>query len=283
MNLYIKNNLCLFVNLHKPLLTKHMITTEQLAAHKKWIEGHPGGQRLILHSADLRCANFSSANLSSADLSDADLRGAILRDTNLSSANLSRADFSGAVLRNANMQNAILNGADFSQAVLDGVNLSHANLQCAKLDFACITNANLSNADLTHANLRNADLRNSDLNNTDLRNADLRYILFRCADLTNVKGLPIAADAPERLKAVASAALQCDALNMDAWHTCDTQHCIAGWAVDLAGEPGRIIESMMGTEIAGLYLLGIEAHAHFFKNDKEAKEFLQNVLASTSK
>lgn len=150
-----------------------VITTEQLAAHEKWIQGHLGGQQLVLRGADLRGADLCGANLSGADLRGADLR-------------------------NANLRDAV--------------------------------------------------------------------------------GFSIAADAPERLQAVARAALKPNALEMTAWHTCETTHCMAGWAVHLAGEPGRILELTLGTEIAGLYLLGPEAHRYFFKKNDEAREFLQSVM-----
>jgi hypothetical protein len=65
---------------------------------------------------------------------------------------------------------------------------------------------------------------------------------------------------------------------MNGWHTCDTTHCIAGWAIAQAGEPGRLMEAVMGPEIAGLMLLGTEAHAHFFDADDTARAWLQEVL-----
>ena len=55
---------------------------------------------------------------------------------------------------------------------------------------------------------------------------------------------------------------------MHAWHTRETIHCIAGWAVRLAGERGEQLEREHGPQIAGLFLLGLEAHRHYF-DDKE--------------
>jgi hypothetical protein len=34
----------------------------------------------------------------------------------------------------------------------------------------------------------------------------------------------------------------------------------------------------MGPEVAGLMLLGVEAHAHFFNDDDTARAWLQEVL-----
>jgi carbonic anhydrase/acetyltransferase-like protein (isoleucine patch superfamily) len=41
------------------------------------------------------------------------------------------------------------------------------------------------------------------------------------------------------------------ALRMDRWHTCDTTHCRAGWAIRLAGEDGKRLERVYGPEMAG--------------------------------
>jgi uncharacterized protein YjbI with pentapeptide repeats len=171
-------------------------------------------------------------------------------DANLSGANLSGANLSGAYLR----------GADLSNADLSGANLSGANL---------------SGAYLSGAYLRGADLRGTDLSNADLSGANLSG-----ADLRGADGLPIAADAAERLKAVAATALQPDALEMESWHTCGTTHCIAGWAIHLAGEPGQLMELMMGADLAGLLLLGTEAHQHFYDSNEKALEYLRGVVAN---
>jgi hypothetical protein len=44
------------------------------------------------------------------------------------------------------------------------------------------------------------------------------------------------------------------ALRMDAWHTCDTTHCRAGWVVFLAGEPGRKLEEHTSTQFAAMQI-----------------------------
>ena len=36
-------------------------------------------------------------------------------------------------------------------------------------------------------------------------------------------------------------------LNMQTWHTCETTHCRAGWAVTIAGEKGAVLEALQGT------------------------------------
>ena len=169
----------------------------------------------------------------------------------------------------ANLRGANLSGADLRGANLSGANLSGANLR----------GANLSGADLRGANLSGADLRGANLSGADLSGANLRGANLSGADLSDSSGLPICVDAHARLKAVAMAALaETGALSMDTWHTCETTHCIAGWAIHQAGEPGRILEALHGPELAGRLLLGHEAALYFYDDDAAAKAWLQSVL-----
>ena len=138
---------------------------------------------------------------------------------------------------------------------------------------AYLTRANLTGADLTGANLTGAYLTRANLTGANLARANLTG-----AYLSGVIGLKIAADAPARLLAVARAALQPGALYMNDWHTCETTHCISGWAVHLAGEVGCVLETAVGVHMAGLYLLGVEAAGHFYDTNKEATKYLQSVI-----
>jgi hypothetical protein len=65
---------------------------------------------------------------------------------------------------------------------------------------------------------------------------------------------------------------------MGAWHTCDTTHCIAGWAVHLAGDEGKALEAKHGTHLAGLSLLGPEAAEHFYEDNEAATAWLRAKL-----
>ena len=128
------------------------------------------------------------------------------------------------------------------------------------------------------ANLTGADLTGAYLTRADLTGANLARANLTGAYLSGVIGLKIAADAPARLLAVARAALQPGALYMNDWHTCETTHCISGWAVHLAGEVGCVLETAVGVHMAGLYLLGVEAAGHFYDTNKEATKYLQSVI-----
>jgi Pentapeptide repeats (8 copies) len=172
-----------------------------------------------------------------------------------------------------------LSGADLRNADLSGADLRNANLSGAFLNGANLRSTDLSGADLSGADLRRANLSGADLYGADLSGAFLRDAYLNDADLYGANGLIIASDAADRLKAVAINALSADdALEMDDWHTCNTTHCIAGWAIYLAGEPGRLLEESHGSAIAGLMLLGAEAHSHFYDSNEDARKWLQEVL-----
>ncbi len=177
-------------------------------------------------------------------------------------------------------QNANLSGANLSGANLSGANLSGANLSGANLSGANLSGANLSGANLFGANLIDAILFGANLSGANLFGANLIDAILFGANLIDAVGLPIADDAPQRLQAVAAAVLDGDGatLAMGNWHTCDTTHCLAGWAIHQAGTIGKTLESLHGPHMAGLLLLGHEAAGHFYDSDKEATEWLRSVV-----
>jgi hypothetical protein len=178
-----------------------------------------------------------TANLKSDDLKSDDLENA-----NLEYANLEYAD-----LENANLKNANLKNANLRAAYIEGANLKDANLK----------NANLEGADLENTDLRNANLKNANLDNTFLRNANLKNANL---DYQIQEGL---------LSKIAEIVLNDNnSLNMRLWHTCDTVHCLAGWACHL-NSVAKKLEEEIGTANAALLTLGAEAHSYFYKTDKE--------------
>jgi uncharacterized protein YjbI with pentapeptide repeats len=190
-------------------------------------------------------------DLSGKDLRDKDLRDKDLRGANLSRADLRRADLSGASLRYANLCRA---------------DLSRANLRRADLTGADLNKASLSGADLSRANLRRADLSGADLSWASLHGASLHG-----AVLPEIS-IPTIADIHTK---VYDAARSAGALNMLAWHTCETTHCWAGWTVHLAGEPGRVLECEVGTNAAAALIyaksdLDLAHIPDFFTSEREA-------------
>jgi hypothetical protein len=141
----------------------------------------------------------------------------------------------------ANLRGAYLCGAD-----LRGANLRGANLRGANLCGTNLRGADLGDADLRGANLGDADLRGANLRGADLCGANLRGTNLRGADLGDLSGLIVPDLDLEMLNATLGGELQ-----MAIWHTCETTHCRAGWAVVLAGEAGRDLEQKIGPGNAG--------------------------------
>lgn len=94
-----------------------------------------------------------------------------------------------------------------------------------------------------------------------------------------------------------------DALDMDQWHrdedgqpmmvnrrhprsiptlmSCATTHCLAGWAVHLAGLPGYELEALLGPAMAGrlIFAKSYPKHdvPHFWSTDYEALDWLREA------
>jgi hypothetical protein len=177
-------------------------------------------------------------------LKGADLGGAYLRD-----ANLGGADLGGAYLRDANLGGADLGDANLGGADLGGADLGGADLRDANLGGANLRGAYLRDADLRGADLGGADLRGANLGGANLRGADLGGADLGGADLPMVPSI-------DHIDAAILAAIEApgNALAMESWHRdgpCGTTHCRAGWAIQLAGYAGYMLEDWVGPAVAG--------------------------------
>ncbi len=78
----------------------------------------------------------------------------------------------------------------------------------------------------------------------------------------------------DRLDAKILAAVESGAgsLDMSKWHTCETTHCRAGWAVTLAGRAGLDLERKIGSSAAGalIYAASTGRVPDFHCSDEEA-------------
>ncbi len=138
---------------------------------------------------------------------------------------------------------------------------------------AAQSGTDLSGANLIRANLRGANLIRANLGRADLREADLRG-----ADLVYAPKI-------ENLDAKILAAIENGgALNMSTWHTCETTHCRAGWAIHLAGEAGKVLESAYGAAVAGslIYNASTGAVPNFYATNEEALEDMRKAAADAS-
>jgi len=170
----------------------------------------------------------------------------------------------------ANLRNADLSGADLSGADLSGADFSYADL----------SDADLSGADLSGADFSYADLRDADLSDADLRNANLSDANLTDADLRNARH-PKAVKVESLFSKIKSGIDAGGVLEMGAWHNeCRTTHCMAGWAVTIAGERAIGQEDFASTPyIAALiikescpYLKG--KTPNFYATNEEAMKFI---------
>jgi uncharacterized protein YjbI with pentapeptide repeats len=217
----------------------------------------------VKKGANLAGAYLAGANLAGANLAGAYLAGAYLADANLADAYLADADLAGADLADADLARADLAGAYLAGANLAGANLARANLADANLADANLADADLADADLAGADLADADLAGANLARANLADANLADAYLADAYLAdaNLAGANLAgaikidpADIPviPNIDAAILTAIENGGeLNMGAWHTCETTHCRAGWAVHLAGAAGKALEERVGTQMAG--------------------------------
>ena len=120
-----------------------------------------------------------------------------------------------------------------------------------------------------------ANLRGADLRGADLRGANLSEANPRGADLSGAYwGVPI--PTVPHLDAAILDAIGEDPtrLNMRNWHTCETTHCRAGWAVTLAGDAGRALEAKTSPYLAGRLIYEASRPGvpcpNFFASDDDA-------------
>ncbi len=140
-----------------------------------------------------------------------------------------------------------------------------------------------SGANLSDATLRDADLRGADLSGATLRDATLRGATLSRADLSGAIGLPPAPAIPNIDAAILAKIDAGGVLDMARWHTCETTHCRAGWAVHLAGEAGAALEREYSTNVAAALIYAASRPnkriPNWYATDAEALEDLRACAA----
>ena len=184
------------------------------------------------------CADLSGAYLVGAYLVGADLSGAYLSGADLSGADLRGADLRGAYLVGANLGDAYLRGADLGGAYLSGAYLSGADLR----DYERAPNG--------YARLKEGATAPSIVR--DEKVIAERRAKWKCATSAERAAkyrerhpeVPVVENLDRKiLEVIESGKGQ---LEMGSWHTCETTHCRAGWAIHLAGEAGYALEHKLG-------------------------------------
>ena len=173
-----------------------------------------------------------------------------------------RADLRGANLEGANLRGANLRGAD-----LEGANLRGANLEGADLEGAYLEGANLEGANLERAYLEGANLRGDPQSITPRPPRD--YAAKAAKYRERHPDVPVV---PELDRKILDAVEAGGSLNMSAWHTCETTHCRAGWAITLAGGAGKDLETKFGPFAAGgmIYRASTGRTPNFFASNDAA-------------
>jgi len=141
---------------------------------------------------------------------------------------------------------------------------------------AYLRGGDLRGGDLREADLREADLREADLREADLREADLLGANFRDADLRGTKFSDVPIRPEDLLEQIAVAIRKPGALDMYDWHTCETTHCLGGWAAYLT--PGGVeFARKTSDHLAGVLLAPELAHL-FYKDHVTALRETEKYL-----
>ena len=216
------------------------------------------GAVLFSHSAE---DNTMRRTLQVAVSADADLAGADLADANLADANLADAYLAGANLAGADLADAYLADADLARA-----DLARANLAGAYLAGAENLPIGVSASSPAQPYQR------------DTRAAAERYAERAARFRERNPEVPVV----ERLDAKILERIEGGAgLEMGSWHTCETTHCRAGWAVHMAGEAGYALERLYGPQRTGrmIYTASVGRVPHFFASNERALEDLREQAA----
>lgn len=160
---------------------------------------------------------------------------------------------------------------------------ARANLTDADLTDADLTGADLAGADLARANLTGADLADaiqkpdsliSHVDPTEPYQRTANHQERRKQRAENYRKNHPEVPVVEHLDAKILEALSSGgSLEMGSWHSCETTHCRAGWAIHLAGKEGYDLEKALGgPEFAGraIYLASTGRCPHFYASNKAA-------------
>ena len=172
------------------------------------------------------------------------LAGVVIEDKHIFNIFIKRGDFTDTVFRNCKFEDVFFNNAKTTDTVF----------------------RNCEFEDVTFYNAKTAGMRFEECTfvNTFFRSdSDGLYIP---SDVSGFPTVPFVPALEERIyQAIQNAESKGDkpALEMETWHTtyfdheqnaCGTAHCLAGWAIHLAGKEGYKLEEVFGAEEAGILI-----------------------------
>ena len=195
-----------------------------------------------------------------------------------------------AIEKGANLADAYLAGANLAGAYLAGANLADANLADAYLADANLADANLAGANLAGANLAGAYLAGAkglnfapppDPPTPYVRDTSKNYQKRAERFRKRHPEVPVVENLDAKILAAIDAG---GSLDMGAWHTCQTTHCRAGWAIVLAGEKGKELEKKVGPHRAGMLIYGCSTGnvPYFYANNEDALADIRACAARSS-
>ena len=178
--------------------------------------------------------------------------------------------------------NAVAQKAYLAGAYLAGADLADANLADADLADADLAGANLADADLAGAYLAGADNVSTEVTG-EPRKPYVKLSKDPVERLAQIRernpGIPIVEDLDGKILAAIENG---GGLEMSNWHTCETTHCMAGWAIHLAGDAGKALEAERGPQRAGalIYRVSTGRAPHFFASNERALADLKKRVAA---
>ena len=163
--------------------------------------------------------------------------------------------------------------ADKSYSLKLGFAIKEAISARANLADANLAGAYLAGADLARANLAGAknvpETNGSESTQEEPADRRERQLARAARFRQRFPDVPVV----EQLDAKILAAIETGGmLEMGSWHQCETTHCRGGWAVTLAGEPGKQLEECYGVEDAArrIYLASTGRCPWFFDSNEGA-------------
>lgn len=215
--------------------------------------------------ADFECWDFNNVRIEGRDL-----RHARFNRTRLQCTTFVNCDLSNTRFYSAAGEYTVFHQCNLGNALFDDAMLPRSSFDCSDLISTRFYGTNLRRASFSGTRLINVDFHGAQVQHASLTSSDC---------LKTPRDLPIVRDASTRLLEVAQTVLQDSDLRlcMSEWHTCHSTHCIAGWAIHLAGPLGELLEAEFGPANAGLFLLGPEAASHFFVDEEAALDFLHRI------
>jgi hypothetical protein len=165
-----------------------------------------------------------------------------------------------------------LSRAILADAYLAGANLADANLADAYLADAYLAGANLADARNVPSSTQKVDPPTPYVRRTTMTDADEAKLLAERAAAYRAAHPEVPVVGQLDAKILNAVEKEGFALDMSAWHTYQTTHCRAGFAIHFAGEAGYALERKFDPQTAGamIYRASTGRVPHFFATDKNA-------------